>query len=53
MLNILEGDILKIIINNIIILKFLFLKYFKVFIFEICFIYILVNIVYILIFIIK
>lgn len=54
MLNILGGDIKRQLFNNItIILKFLSLKYIKVFIFEICSIYTLVNIVYTLISIIK
>lgn len=53
MLNILGGDIKRQLFNNITILKFLSLKYIKVFIFEICSIYTLVNIVYTLISIIK
>lgn len=53
MLNILGGDIKRQLFNNITILKFLCLKYIKVFIFEICSIYTLVNIVYTLISIIK
>lgn len=53
MLNILGGDIKRQLFDNITILKFLSLKYIKVFIFEICSIYTLVNIVYTLISIIR